>query len=367
METLEDIQRRLRENQYKNEEHVRLSLVARVLQEYGWDIWDPTEVNTELKPVPEEDNKRVDVALFGPASKAAVFIEVKPVGGITNNLADTERQLNNYNRNFSAPFCIITDGCQWRFYYLFSPGQFSSKWFKTLNLLNDDLDDIKRTFGVFLDKKTVQSIEAEEQAKHLLSLKGEEKVLTECLPEARRAVLKPPYPSLPDALKDLAEKRGIPVSREKAAAFIEKSDRQGPVPPPPPPPPGEFMMCDPNNPPSLSFTRITSASIGGQDARNWNDLADTGFRLAWQQGYTDVADIGNWSGANIRPGTYTREGFHPVRDTGLSVPGMSAPKVWEVALRIAKKLRVPIVVQFHWRDKPGAAYPGRQAMMPWTP
>jgi hypothetical protein len=375
MDTLEDIQRRLQESQYKNEEHVRLSLVARVLQEYGWDIWDPTEVNAEFKPVPEEDNKRVDVALFAPSSTPAVFIEVKAVGAITN-LPDTERQLRDYNKNITTPFCIITDGREWRFYYSLTPGDFSSKCFKTLNLLNDNLDDIKRTFGVFLDKKTVQSREAEDQAKHLLSLKGKEKVLTECLPEAQRAVLKPAYPRLPDALKDLAEKRGIQVSREEVAAFIEKSvkgpgrrdedtpDTESPdVEDTPDTEPSDVIKCDPKNPPGLSFTRIISASIGGQAARNWSDLADAGFRLAWQQGQRDVADIRNWSGASIRPGTYTQDGFHPVRDTGLSVPGMSAPKVWEVAMRIAERLRVPIVVHFCWRDK--GAHPGKRATMQW--
>jgi hypothetical protein len=370
METLEDIQRRLRENQYRNEEHVRLSLVARVLQKYGWDIWDPTVVNTEFKPVPQEDNKKVDVALFGPTSKAVVFIEVKPVGGITH-LADTERQLHEYNRNFSAPFCIITDGCQWRFYFSLTPGDFSSKCFKTLNLLKDQMDDINRTFAIFLEKNQVQSTEARQRAENLLSLNEKEKVLAACLPEAQQAWRHPPFPRLPDALKDLAEKRGIPVSCEEAAAFIEKSDRQVPAVPPiePPLPPTDdgVMICDPKNPPGLSFTRIISASIGGQDARKWNQLTDAGFRLAWQQGYKDVADIRNWSGANIRPGTYTREGFHPVGGTGLSVPGMSAPRAWEVAMCIAERLRVPIVVQFHWLDNPNAAHRGMQARMQWSP
>jgi len=131
--------------------------------------------------------------------------------------------------------------------------------------------------------------------------------------------------------------------------------------------PKEGMVFDPKNPPGLTFTRIISASIGGQDARNWSDLADAGFRLAWQQGHRDVADIRNWSGASIRPGKYTKEGFHPVRGTGLSVPGLSAPKAWEVSLRIATKLRVPIAVGFRWRDKPGAAYPGKQGTMHWPP
>jgi len=80
MGMLEDIRRRLRDNQYENEEHVRLSLVARVLQEYGWDIWDPREVNTKFRPAPQEDRTKVDIALFAPVFTPLVFIEAKPVG-----------------------------------------------------------------------------------------------------------------------------------------------------------------------------------------------------------------------------------------------------------------------------------------------
>ena len=369
MDTLEDIQRRLKEDQYRNEEHVRLSLVARILQEYGWNIWDPTEVNAEFVPVPQEDNKRVDVALFVPPQTPAVFIEVKPIGGITN-LAQTERQLRDYNRNMAATFCIITDGREWRFYYSLTPGEFRDKCFRTTNLLTDDLSDINRTFAVFLDKNQVQSTEARKQAENLLSLNRIERILADCLSDARRAVLRPPYPSLPDALKELAEKRGIQVSREDAAAFIEKSEKQ----PPPPDKDRESQRrkdgvteYDPDNPPDLAFTKIISASIGRKDARNWNRLAEAGFQLAWQQGHADVAVIRNWSGANIRPGTYTREGFRPVRGTGLSVPGMAAPHAWTVALRIAKKLRVSITVDFVWSDKKDAAHPGKQARMQWAP
>ena len=45
---LEDIRRKLNAGAYQNEEHVRLSLVARIVQALGWDIWDPSEANAEL-------------------------------------------------------------------------------------------------------------------------------------------------------------------------------------------------------------------------------------------------------------------------------------------------------------------------------
>ena len=47
-DTLVDIHEKLRNGSYQNEEHVRLSLVARILQELDWDIWNPREVNAEF-------------------------------------------------------------------------------------------------------------------------------------------------------------------------------------------------------------------------------------------------------------------------------------------------------------------------------
>jgi hypothetical protein len=240
--------------------------------------------------------------------------------------------------------------------------------------LEDDLDDIRRTFALFLDKNGVQSDEAREQAEHLLSLNRIDRILADCLPEARRAVQRPPYPRLPDALKQLAEDRGIQVSHEHVVEFIERADNQ-PTPPRPPrppetglptPPPGSTEY-PPDAPPDLSRTLIETATIGGNAARNWNALVTTAIRLAWERGIRDAAELHHLSGANIRRGRHTTNGFHPVRGTDLSLQYVQASRAWEIALKLAARLRVPIEVGFAWRDSPDAAYPGQQARMHWEP
>ena len=57
---LSDVKSMLSKSLYKNEEHVRLSLVMRLVQALGWNIWDPIEVNSEFVPVPTEDQTKVD-------------------------------------------------------------------------------------------------------------------------------------------------------------------------------------------------------------------------------------------------------------------------------------------------------------------
>lgn len=365
MSTLEDIQQRLRANQYEREEHVRLAIVARLLQEYGWDIWNPTEVNTEYVPVPNEDKKKVDVALFLPPSTPAVFIEVKPVGGITN-LPDTERQLRDYNRNITATFCIITDGREWRFYYSLTPGDFSSKCFRVVDLLKDDTQDIQRTFALFLDKDQLQSPEARRHAEELLRLSRKERVLQESLPEARRAVQQPPFPTLPQALSNVAKQRGIVVSQEEAVAFIEKA---GTTKPPPPAivrqVPSGGKDFDPEKPPDLARTTITSASIGARNANKWNVLVGEGLRIALER--EDFDQVRSWIKANIRSGKHKDKGFRPLRGTNISMQYMQTTRAWEVAFHIAKRLRVPIEVNFAWRDHPEASHPGQHGTLRWSP
>ena len=72
---LEDIRNKLSEDVYKNEEHIRLSLVIRILHKLGWNIWDPKEVYSEFPVVPHEDQTKVDLALILTPNSPSVFKE----------------------------------------------------------------------------------------------------------------------------------------------------------------------------------------------------------------------------------------------------------------------------------------------------
>ena len=79
-EILLDIQSNLLQQAYKNEEQIRFSLVACILQSLGWNIWNPMEVRTEYTTVPEEDKGRVTGKLCKASTgigedRVACFIE----------------------------------------------------------------------------------------------------------------------------------------------------------------------------------------------------------------------------------------------------------------------------------------------------
>jgi hypothetical protein len=219
-EMLADIRTKIALGAYRNEEHVRLAIVARILSQLGWNIWDPMEVNCEFNPVPHEDKTRVDIALFSRPRVPDVFIETKPIGRIASVLRETETQVRNYNRDNTALFSIITDGCEWRFYLSRAGGKFSEKCFKIVDLRSDDLDDIQTSFFKFLQKAEIVSGNAEREANGYLRLGEKQRAMEDMLPQAKRAILEPPYPSLPCALQKMLSENGIAVSIDEAEAFI---------------------------------------------------------------------------------------------------------------------------------------------------
>jgi hypothetical protein len=101
---LHEIKQRLLQNAYKNEVHIRVQVVCRVLEHIGWNIWNPQEVYLEYPTDPLQNSKRVDVSLLHGNSQPIIYIEVKQPGMVDQNLSDIERQLSEYNRNNNAMF-----------------------------------------------------------------------------------------------------------------------------------------------------------------------------------------------------------------------------------------------------------------------
>ena len=236
-ELLADIKARLLKGEYKNEEHVRLSLVARVLQGLGWNIWNPIEVNTEFVVVPNEDSKKVDAALFlRPFGVPTVFVEIKAVGQMQGKLTATELQMRNYNRDNQAMFTVITDGRNWRFYLSSAGGEFSRRCFKTFDMLDDDLEEVEASLSAFLKKSEIEN--ARQKAEDYLKLNQIQRTAADCLPEARRKISEPPYPSLPAALVSLVGEKGFSITQDDAVKFIKEEAGEGkpPVPIAFPPP-----------------------------------------------------------------------------------------------------------------------------------
>ncbi|MDB5234689.1 MAG: hypothetical protein JWR44_1682 [Hymenobacter sp.] len=220
-EILLDIRQRLLAKEYHNEEHVRLSLVARVVQALGWDIWNPTEVYTEFKATKKEDNTRVDVALFTHDFEGtAVFIECKAVGAFAADLAAVEKQLRDYNRDHTALFTVITDGRHWRFYFSFTSGEFKDKLFCKFDLQQDGLEEITGYLETFLHRENILNHSARQKAEAYLMLGKKERAMQDVLPDAQKLVSLPPFPSLPEAMVQLLAAKILTITPAEAQAFL---------------------------------------------------------------------------------------------------------------------------------------------------
>lgn len=221
IEILAEIRQRLLAKEYHNEEHVRLAIVARLVQELSWDIWNPTEVYTEFKATKKEDNTRVDVALFThDFTETAIFIECKGVGAFAADLAAVERQLRDYNRDHTALFTVITDGRHWRFYFSFTSGEFKDKLFCKFDLLEDGLEEAANYLETFLRRDNILNNSARQKAEAYLMLGKKERAMQDVLPDAQKLVSQPPFPSLPQAMVQLLAAKILTITAAEAQAFL---------------------------------------------------------------------------------------------------------------------------------------------------
>ena len=191
---LEDIRNLLDDGAFLDEQHVRFSLVGRICQHLGWNIWNPKEFYTEfrVKRIPPQNlskdvTGKVDIALFIPEKTpegAEVFIEVKTAGRLDSDLAAGEMQLHLYNAYHKSAISILTDGIKWRFYLPSAGGEFEDKLFSEINLLEDDPDWIAQNFEMILRKDNYrkQALDtAESLRKELIRIKMIDKVKPEAL------------------------------------------------------------------------------------------------------------------------------------------------------------------------------------------
>jgi hypothetical protein len=371
IDVLRDIQAKLRHGAYKNEEHVRLNLVARLLQELGWNIWDPTEVNAEWRVAPTEDATKVDLALFVNSDVPSVFIEIKAIGQLYSDLEDVEKQCRDYNRDNTALFSVITDGQQWRFYYSQTGGQFAQKCFKIVDLKSGDLVEAERSLKAFLSKTEIDIGNAKAEAEKYLQLSQRQRAMEDCLPIARRKISEPPYPSLPECLIALVEERGYIITRDEAISYISTADTVISDPDLNPPVvrpvvvPGTVRTLFPDNPGDLKGTRVLEGRLGSASATRWNELVAASVRLALNHYGIGFSMLQGNLVANLEQGNVGDRGFALIPGTNVSIQGMDANRCARNLVILARMLKCPLRVKVRWGgDSPFA---GQEGLLEWEP
>jgi hypothetical protein len=115
----------------------------------------------------------------------------------------------------------------------------------------------------------------------------------------------------------------------------------------------------PFDPPDLTHTKVTFASVGSKslDSPTWNALLDELVRLAKRQ-LGDFSAVRKVSLVNLVQGEKVDDGYHFLADIGISVQGQSANDAWRGIAQIARAIDRRVQVHFFWRSKEKALRPG---------
>lgn len=211
--TLIDIVARLRQGRFANEQSISQGIVLRVLQELGWDTWDTAVVWPEYKT----GEGRVDFALCHPATKPAVFTEVKQPG----KAEDSVRQALEYAFHAGVPFVALTDGRTWSFYLPAEQGSYEDRRVYKLDLFERPPVEASETLHRYLARSRVESGEALETARKEYRSRNRRSQARDAIPEAWRELVEKGDELLVDLLAGAVEsKAGIRPDNDDVAEFL---------------------------------------------------------------------------------------------------------------------------------------------------
>ncbi|MCY4342449.1 MAG: hypothetical protein OXE83_02595 [Gammaproteobacteria bacterium] len=126
-----------------------------------------------------------------------------------------------------------------------------------------------------------------------------------------------------------------------------------------------IAIDDPFNPPSLKHTKVLRAEVAGKqiDRANWTTVRQSLIEIAFRQRAYNLHQLLEVCPVNAQEGVKADEGYTPCEDLGVSIQGQDANHAWQAAAALAKALRVPVKVWFHWRTKADAEFRGKRSLL----
>jgi predicted type IV restriction endonuclease len=181
-----------------DEAATKQGVVLRILSLLGWDTFSIEEVCPEYSV----GEKKVDYALRHNNSNK-VFIEVKRVG---EDLEKHQEQLLSYSFQEGVKLAILTNGITWWFYLPLHEGSWDQRKFYTVEIYDQNPEEISQKFLDFLSKENVISGKALENAENVYKGKQKEHLIKETLPKAWNKIIEGPDKSLMELIAETTEK-----------------------------------------------------------------------------------------------------------------------------------------------------------------
>jgi len=212
-DTVADVTERLRQGRFSNEQAISQGIVLRLLQDLGWNTWDTSIVWPEF----QTGEGRADFALCHPASKPAVFIEVKQPGGAENGI----RQALEYAFHTGVPLIVLTDGKTWSFYLPAEQGSYEDRRVYKLDLFERPSIEAAVTLQRYLERSRIESGDALETARKEYRSRSRRSQARGAIPDAWRELVEKGDEMLVEILASAVEsKAGVRPEVDDVAEFL---------------------------------------------------------------------------------------------------------------------------------------------------
>ena len=250
-EHIDNVRDRLKNEEYPNEQAVRLGIIDPLLRILGW----PTDKPQIVFPEYPVGNGKVDYALCHPQSKdPRVFIEAKQVG----NIEGAEEQLFGYDALIRVPIAVLTDGQIWRFFHPTGEGTWEERKIRELDFIAEDSEKSVECLNRYLNYESIRSGKAVDAIREDYDDLVRQRKIKIGLPEAWRILVQEADKNL---LKVVGEKTenvcGHRPDDEQVIAFLKKEEL--PLGQPLAPVSREKQLVQPDTPTprkKLVFTRL---------------------------------------------------------------------------------------------------------------
>lgn len=181
-----------------DEASIKAGVVMRLINCLGWNPFDIDEVTPEYSI----GSKRVDYSLR-LAGINKCFIEIKR---LTESLEKHQEQLLGYAFQEGVKLGVLTNGGTWWLYLPLHEGNWEQRRFYSVDLFQQEPDDVAEKLDRFLSKKNIMSGEAIKAAEKIFKGQQKNNILKESIPKAWHKIITDPDDLLVELIIETTEK-----------------------------------------------------------------------------------------------------------------------------------------------------------------
>lgn len=181
-----------------DEAATKQAIILPLLHQLGWNTYNIDEVTPEF----QVENRRVDYSLRLNNTNE-VFLEVKKAG---EDLEGFQEQLLDYSFRQGVELAVLTNGKTWWFYLPTKKGDWKARKFYTIDIIQQEPQDVAQRFIDLLSKNNVQTGKALQHAESIYKGKQKKRLIEETIPEAWNKIITEPDSLLIDLLSETTEK-----------------------------------------------------------------------------------------------------------------------------------------------------------------